>query len=49
MEYPHFPHSEKTLRLYEELLAVEEDRLHGQSGNSIDDVVSMMKEAISKV
>lgn len=49
MDIESFSRREKMLRLREELLAVEEDRLHGEVGNSIDDVASMMEKAISEV
>ena len=39
---------EKMLKLREELLAVEEDRLHGSEGYSIDEVTSMMRSAIQE-
>ena len=34
--------------LREELLAVEEDRVHGSRGYSVDEVASMMREAIKE-
>ena len=34
------------LKLREELLAVEEERLNGSRGHSVDEVVSMMRNAI---
>lgn len=39
---------EKMLKLREELLAVEESRLHGNKGYSIEEVVSMMNNAIEE-
>ncbi|MGN1418115.1 MAG: type II toxin-antitoxin system Phd/YefM family antitoxin [Acutalibacteraceae bacterium] len=39
---------EKMLRLREELLAVEEERLHGGRGFSVDEVSEMMKNAIKE-
>ncbi|MGN0467665.1 MAG: type II toxin-antitoxin system Phd/YefM family antitoxin [Acutalibacteraceae bacterium] len=39
---------EKMLRLREELLSVEEERLNGDSGFSIDEVSEMMKNAIKE-
>ena len=36
------------LKLREELLAVEEDCLHGSEGYSIDEVTSMMRSAIQE-
>ena len=44
-----FTRREKMLALREELLAVEEARLNGETGYSIDDVASAMKAAISEV
>ena len=38
----------KMMKLREELLAVEEDRLHGSEGYSIDEVTSMMRSAIQE-
>ena len=40
---------EKMLRLREELLAVEEDRIHGNKGYSVDEVAAMMRNAIRGV
>lgn len=37
---------EKMLQLREELLAVEEDRLHGSKGYSVDEVAARMRYAI---
>lgn len=39
----------KMLQLREELLAVEEDRLHGNRGYTIHEVMSMMYHAIAEV
>ena len=44
-----FTRREKMLALREELLAVEEARLNGETGYSVDDVASAMKAAISEV
>ncbi|MDC3413446.1 type II toxin-antitoxin system Phd/YefM family antitoxin [Aquibacillus sp. 3ASR75-11] len=44
-----FARRESMLRLRENLVAAEEDRLNGKQGNSIDDVASMMKNAIKEV
>lgn len=44
-----FTRREKMLALREELLAVEEARMNGETGYSIDDVASAMKAAISEV
>lgn len=40
---------EKLLTLRDELLAVEEDRLHGETGYSVDEVTAMMEDAIKEV
>ena len=40
---------EKMLKLREELLAVEEDRLHGAPDYSVDEVSAMMESAIREV
>ena len=40
---------EKMLKLREELLAVEEDRIHGNKGYSADEVAAMMRSAIKGV
>lgn len=40
---------EKMLKLREELLAVEEDRLHGNKGYSVSEVAEMMRGAIKGV
>jgi len=37
------------LRLRENLVAVEEDRLSGKQGYSVDEVASMMQKAVSEV
>ena len=39
---------EKMLRLREELLAVEEDRLHGVKGYTVDEVAAMMNSVIEE-
>ena len=39
---------EKMLKLREELLAVEEDRMHGSKGCSVDEVAAMMRNAIKE-
>lgn len=44
-----FTRREKMLALREELLAVEEARMNGETGYSVDDVASAMKAAISEV
>ena len=37
------------LKLKEELLAVEEDRLHGAKDYTVDEVLAQMKDAINEV
>ena len=48
MDIDTYNRREKMLRLREELLAVEEYRLHGSEGYSIDEVTSMMRSAIQE-
>ena len=49
MDIDSFTRREKMLKLREELLAVEEDRLHGAPDHSVDEVASMMEQAIREV
>lgn len=49
MDIAAFDHKEKMLKLREELLAVEEDRLHGDAGYSVGEVGEMMRAAIREV
>ena len=49
MDIEAFTHREKMLKLREELLAVEEDRLHGAVDHSVDAVAAMMEVAIQEV
>ena len=44
-----FSHRESMLKLRETLVSVEEDRLAGKKGFSVDDVDDMMKKAIKEV
>ena len=46
MDIATFDRKEKMLKLREELLAVEEDRLHGDAGYSVGEVGEMMRAAI---
>ena len=48
MDIETYSRREKMLKLREELLAVEEVRLHGSEGYSIDEVTSMMRSAIKE-
>ena len=48
MDINSFTKREKMLKLREELLSVEEDRMHGSEGYSVDEVTSMMRSAIKE-
>ena len=48
MDITAFDRREKMLKLREELLAVEEDRLRGEAGYSVGEVASMMRSAIKE-
>lgn len=48
MDMKTFNRREKMLKLREELLAVEEDRLRGNEGYSVDEVAAMMRNAIQE-
>jgi len=48
MDIGAFARRESMLRLRENLIAVEEDRLTGKKGFSIDDIDEMMKKAIKE-
>ena len=48
MDIETFNKREKMLRLREELLAVEEDRLHGSKGYSVGEVAEMMRQVIGE-
>ena len=48
MDIDTYNRREKMLRLREELLSVEEDRMRGNEGYSIDEVTSMMRSAIQE-
>jgi prevent-host-death family protein len=48
MDIESFNRREKMLKLREEFLAVEEDRLHGEEGYSINEVASLMRLAIKE-
>lgn len=49
MDIDAFTRREKMLKLREELLTVEEERLHGEPGYTVDEVTSMMERAILEV
>jgi len=48
MDIAAFSQRESMLRLREQLVAVEEDRLRGKKGFSIDEVDEMIKQAIKE-
>ena len=48
MDIETFNRREKMLRPREELLAVEEDRLHGVRGYTVDEVAAMMNSVIEE-
>ena len=48
MDIDSFTRREKMLKLREELLAVEEDRVRGSKGYSVDEVAAMMRSAIKE-
>ncbi len=48
MDIEAFERREKMLRLREELLLVEEDRLRGETGYSIREVTEMMRRVINE-
>jgi len=48
MDIEAFDRREKMLKLREELLAVEEERLHGDKGYSVGEVAAMMRSAIGE-
>lgn len=49
MDITSFAKRESMLKLRENLIAVEEDRLSGRIGYSVDDVTVMMKKAVQEV
>ena len=49
MDIRTYDRREKMLKLREELLSVEEDRINGSKGYSVDEVAAMMRSAIQKV
>lgn len=49
MDIESFSQRERMLKLREELLTVEEERLHGEPDYSVDEVASMMEKAIMEV
>lgn len=49
MDIETYNRREKMLELREELLFVEEDRMHGNKGYPVDEVTAMMRSAIKGV
>ena len=49
MDIESFTHREKMLKLREELLAVEEDRLAGRAGTTLDELDSYLDSIIDEV
>lgn len=49
MDIEAFTRRESMLRLREHLVSVEEERLSGKSGHSIEDVAYMMQKAVKEV
>lgn len=48
MDIETYNRREKMLKLREELLAVEEDRMRGSKGYAVDEVAAMMRSAIKE-
>ena len=48
MDIETYNRREKMLKLREELLAVEEDRVRGSKGYSVDEVTTMLRSAITE-
>lgn len=48
MDIETYNRREKMLKLREELLAVEEDRMRGSKGYSVDEVAAMMRSVIKE-
>lgn len=48
MDIETYNRREKMLKLREELLAIEEDRMRGSKGYSVDEVTAMMRSAIKE-
>ena len=49
MDIETFARRESMLRLRENLVAAEEDRLNGKNGYSVDEVSNMMKDVVKEV
>ena len=48
MDIETYNRREKMLKLREELLAVEEDRMNGNKGDSVEEVAAMMRSVIQE-
>ena len=48
MDIETYNRREKMLKLREELLAVEEDRMNGNKGHSVEEVAAMMRSVIQE-
>lgn len=48
MDMGTYQRRDKMLKLWEELLAVEEERIHGSRGYSVEEVAARMRRAIGK-
>ena len=48
MDFETYNRREKMLKLREELLAVEEDRMNGNKGYSVEEVAAMMRSVIQE-
>ncbi len=49
MDIDSFTRREKMLKLREDLLRVEEERLHGAKDYTLEEVISMMEDAVNEV
>lgn len=49
MDIETYNRREKMLKLREELLTIEEDRIHGSQGYSVNEVAARMRRAIKEV
>lgn len=49
MDIANFSRRESMLNLREQLVAVEEERLSGEVGYSLDDAITMVKQSVSEV
>jgi len=49
MDIETFAQRESMLRLRENLISSEEDRLHGKKGYSVKEVSTMMKDAVKEI